>query len=86
MPLNFAAVAYECPFSRDLVEACIKEVLQALARSVAAKRKIEFIFKGIGRLQFRDARVKMKFYKDFVNNMDGTGRLVDAMQDVSVCL
>ena len=81
--LNFSALAYESPFDRDIVEACVKEVMQALARSVASKKNVEFTFSGIGRLQIRDSKVKMKFYKDFINNMDGSGRLVEALKDVS---
>ena len=83
MQLNFSALAYESPFDRDIVEACVKEVMQALARSVAAKKNVEFTFAGIGRLQIRDSKVKMKFYKEFINSMDGSGRLVEALKDVS---
>ena len=82
--LNFSALSFDSPFDRDTVEACVKEVLGALQRSVSSKRNVEFSFSGIGRLQIRDSRVKMKFYKDFINNMDGSGKLVEALQDVSV--
>ena len=81
--LNFAALSYESPFDRDTVEACVKEVMLALARSVASKKNVEFTFCGIGRLQIRDSKVKMKFYKEFINSMDGSGRLVEALKDVS---
>ena len=81
--LNYSAVAVETPFSRDIVEACIREVLQAFTRSLAAKRNVEFSFCGIGRLEIRDGKVKMKFYKDFINSMDGSGRLLNALKDVS---
>ena len=40
--LNFAALSNETPFNRDTVESCVKEVLQALSRSVQAKRNVEF--------------------------------------------
>lgn len=83
MQLNFAALSFDSPFNRDTVEACVKEVLGALARSVGAKKNVEFTFNGIGRLQIRDSKTKMKFYKDFVNSMDGSGKVVDAMKDVS---
>ena len=81
--LNFAALSVESPFDRDTVEGCVKEVLGALARSVASKKNVEFTFTGIGRLQFRDSKVKMKFYKEFVNSMDGSGRMLESMKDVS---
>ena len=78
--LNFSALSFETPFNRDAVEACVREVLQALSRSVGAKRNVEFTFTGIGRLQIREAKVKMKFYKEFINSMDGTGR-----KKINVC-
>ena len=84
MQLNFSALAFESPFTRDTVELCVKEVLQALSRSVAAKKNVEFVFQGIGRLQIRNSKVKMRFYKDFLNSMDGSGQLVKALKDVSV--
>ena len=62
----------------------MKEVLQALARSVGSRRNVEFTFQGIGRLQIRDSKVKMKFYKEFLNSMDGSGQLVNALKDVSI--
>ena len=80
--LNYSAVSLESPFDRDTVEACIKEVLLALDRSISAGRNIEFVFNGIGRLQMREGKVKMRFYKDFLNSMDGTGHLVNSLKDV----
>jgi len=81
--LNFAALSFETPFDRDNVESCVKEVLQALSRSIQAKRNVEFHFTGMGRLSFREGKVKMKFYKDFVKSMDGTGNLIRALSNVS---
>lgn len=79
--LNFAALSNETPFNRDTVESCVKEVLQALSRSVQAKRNVEFHFSGIGRLSIRDSKVKMKFYKEFLRSMDGSGSLVHALSN-----
>ncbi|CAH3032430.1 unnamed protein product [Porites lobata] len=79
--LNFAALSNETPFNRDTVESCVKEVLQALSRSVQAKRNVEFHFAGIGRLSIRESKVKMKFYKEFLRSMDGSGNLVHALSN-----
>lgn len=62
----------------------MKEVLQAVSRSLHVRRNVEFIFSGIGSLSIRDARVKMKFYKEFVKSMDSTGELVNALRNVSL--
>ena len=72
----------DSPFDRDTVESCVKAVLNAMARSLSVKRNVEFTFNGIGRLNIRDGKVKMKFYKEFLNSMDGSGKLVDALKDV----
>ena len=82
MQLNYAAISLESPFDRDTVEACVKEVLLALDRSIAGGRSIEFVFTGIGRLSMREGKIKMRFYKDFLNSMDGTGHLVNSLKDV----
>ena len=82
--LNFAALSNDTPFDRDTVESCVKEVLQALARSIQSKRNVEFNFSGIGRLSIRETKVKMKFFKDFLKSMDGSGNLVQALSNVSI--
>lgn len=74
--LNFTVLAMETPFDRDTVESCVREVLQALSRAVASQQNVEFLFRGIGVLNIRDSKVKMKFFKDFLNSMDGSGNLV----------
>ncbi|XP_076444889.1 coiled-coil domain-containing protein 81-like [Babylonia areolata] len=79
--LNFAAMAFESPFDRDTVESCVREIIGSVSRAVAAKRNVELSFAGIGRLQIRDCRVKMRFYKEFINQMDGSGDLLNSMQN-----
>ena len=84
VPLNFAAISQETSMERDTVEGCVREMLQALSRSVQAKKNVEFIFPSIGKLSIKDSRVKMKFYKDFLQDIDGSGALVNAMRNVSL--
>ncbi|XP_022082027.1 coiled-coil domain-containing protein 81-like isoform X2 [Acanthaster planci] len=79
--LNFTVLSAESPFDRDTVERCVKEVLLSLSRSVQSNRNVEFTFTGIGRLAIRDGKVKMKFYKDFLNMMDGSGTLAEALKN-----
>jgi hypothetical protein len=84
VPLNFAALAFESPFDRDTVETCVREIIGTVSRAINSKRNVELAFSGIGRLTIRDARVKMRFYKEFINQMDGTGKLLDSMQNVNM--
>lgn len=81
LPLNFSSVSFESPFDRDTVERCTKEIVSSVARALAAKKNIELVFSGIGRLTIRESRVKMKFYKEFINEMDHSGKLVDSMMN-----
>ena len=48
-PLNYTLLSNETGLSRELVEGCVREVLQALSRSVAARKSIDFDIKDIGR-------------------------------------
>uniref|UniRef100_A0A8D2IV75 Coiled-coil domain containing 81 n=1 Tax=Varanus komodoensis TaxID=61221 RepID=A0A8D2IV75_VARKO len=80
--LNFIVLSLEGPFNREIVEGCIRETLLSFSRSIASKQTVEFTFKGIGVLVIRDNRVKMKFYKDFLQAMDGSGTLLKALSNV----
>ncbi|XP_063711963.1 coiled-coil domain-containing protein 81-like [Symsagittifera roscoffensis] len=70
VPLNFAAVAFESPYHRDVVEACAKEVLTWLGRSVQSNSSVEFVFPDLGRLTIKEKKVKMRFFKEFINSLD----------------
>ena len=85
VPLNLAQLSIENPnaFNRDTIDTCIREVLGALSRCIASGRPVEFTFNGIGRLLIRDLVVKMKFFKNFMQTWDGTGKLVESLQGVS---
>ncbi|XP_058519688.1 coiled-coil domain-containing protein 81 [Ochotona princeps] len=79
VPLNFVMISLGGPFSRDTVEGCVKETLLYLSRIISIKQNVEFTFKGIGVLVIRDSKVKMRFYKDFLCTMDGSGTLMKAL-------
>ncbi|KAM9861160.1 coiled-coil domain-containing protein 81-like [Aulostomus maculatus] len=74
--LNFAAVSLETPFSRELVEGCVRETLLLLVRALASEQNVFLSLKGIGVLSFKNNKVRMKFNRDFINAMDGSGRLL----------
>ncbi|KAG8137032.1 hypothetical protein E2320_005578, partial [Naja naja] len=81
-PLNFIVLSLDSPFNREMVEGCVRETLLSFSRSIATKQSVEFTFKGIGVLIVRDNKVKMKFYKDFLHTMDGSGTLLKALTNV----
>ncbi|XP_073320847.1 coiled-coil domain-containing protein 81-like [Pagrus major] len=79
--LNFAAVSRETPFSRDVVEGCVRETLLLLFRALASEQNVFLTLQGIGLLSFKNNKVRMKFNRDFINAMDGTGKLLLAFNN-----
>ncbi|XP_018539213.1 coiled-coil domain-containing protein 81 isoform X2 [Lates calcarifer] len=79
--LNFTAVSQVTPFSRDVVEGCIRETLLLLYRALASEQNVFVTFQGIGVLSFKNNKVRMKFSRDFINTMDGSGRLLLAFNN-----
>jgi len=55
--LNFTAVSQETPFSRNIVDGCVKETLQLLFRALASQKNASLTFKGIGVLSFKNNKV-----------------------------
>ncbi|KAM6158617.1 LOW QUALITY PROTEIN: coiled-coil domain-containing protein 81-like [Rhynchocyon petersi] len=79
IPLNFTMLSVDLPFTRDIVEGCVRETLLFLSRTISTEQSMEFTFKGIGVLVIRESKVKMRFYKDFLSTVDGSGNLVKAL-------
>ncbi|CAK6448919.1 unnamed protein product [Pipistrellus nathusii] len=79
VPLNFVMISLEGSLNRDTVEGCVKETLLFLSRSISIKQNVEFTFKGIGVLVIKDGGVKMRFLKDFLCKVDGSGALAKAL-------
>nr|KAF6464386.1 coiled-coil domain containing 81 [Rousettus aegyptiacus] len=85
VPLNFVMISLEGPFNRNTVEGCVKETLLFLSQSISIKQNVEFTFKGIGVLVIRDGNVKMRFYKDYLRTVDGSGALAKALTNAWHC-
>ncbi|KAM6158619.1 coiled-coil domain-containing protein 81-like [Rhynchocyon petersi] len=79
IPLNFNMLSVDLPFTRDIVEGCVRETLLFLSCTISTEQSVEFTFKGIGVLVIRESKVKMRFYKDFLSTVDGSGNLVKAL-------
>ena len=54
---------------------CVKEVLQVLAHSLAARKIVHFDFSNVGRLVIRESRAKMRFFREFIAALDSSGEL-----------
>uniref|UniRef100_A0A8C5M2P4 Coiled-coil domain containing 81 n=1 Tax=Leptobrachium leishanense TaxID=445787 RepID=A0A8C5M2P4_9ANUR len=81
VPLNYIALSLTSPFARDTIEGCVKETISVFSRSISVKQNVEFNFKSIGALHIRDGKVKMKFFKEFINSLDETGSLVKSLSN-----
>ncbi|TKS69654.1 Coiled-coil domain-containing protein 81 [Collichthys lucidus] len=79
--LNYTAVSQETPFSRDVVEGCVRETLLLLFRALVSEQNVFLTLQGIGVLSFKNNKVRMKFNRDFIHAMDGTGRLLLAFNN-----
>ncbi|XP_014836997.1 PREDICTED: coiled-coil domain-containing protein 81 isoform X1 [Poecilia mexicana] len=86
VPLNFAAVSQQTPYSRDVVEGCVRETLAALHRALASEKHIFLPLKGIGVLSFRNNKVQMKFSRDFINTISETRQTLKDSSMVSLHL
>ena len=85
-PLNYFYIQTQSIYTRDQIEQCVKHVLQIFNRSIAAQRNVEFTFSHIGKLQIRDGKVKMRFFKDFINSIDEKSgkNIIDNMCNVRI--
>ncbi len=71
-------------YTRDQIEQCVKHVLQVLNRSITAQRNVEFTFTRIGKLQIKNGKAKMKFFKEFISEVDENAgkQIIDNMCNV----
>ena len=84
--LNFAALAIEINVSRDLVEASVKEIVNALSRAIDKMGVCEISFSTIGNLVISNGAARMKFLPVFLEKMDNTGNLSKFLTQVSSSL
>lgn len=80
VPLNFTVLSNDTSFNRDTVETCIHEVIQAMSRLLALKGNIQLEFSGIGRLFIREDKVKMRFFREFITQLDSSGEMESAFR------
>ncbi|XP_057306589.1 coiled-coil domain-containing protein 81-like isoform X2 [Hydractinia symbiolongicarpus] len=78
--LNFTAISFKMCLDRDLVEASVKEVVNALSRNIEHTRSCEFAFTTLGNLVIANGAAKMRFLPAFVEKMDQTGGLSKLLQ------
>ncbi|XP_052459025.1 coiled-coil domain-containing protein 81-like [Carassius gibelio] len=79
VPLNFSALSVESPHKRDVLEGCVRETVQLLVRAASTRQSVFHTFPGIGVLTFRESRVNVLFYRDFISTLESTGKLPSAL-------
>ena len=73
--MNYSVLSNEGSCSRDSAELCIKEILLATSHCLFARKSIQLDFCNVGRLFVKDSKVKMKFFRDFIKQLDVDGEL-----------
>jgi len=73
--LNYSMICNGTAFTRNTVELTVKEILLALSYCLYQRKNIQLEFPEIGRMCIRDKKVKMKFYLDFIRQLDKHGEL-----------
>ncbi|KAJ3305782.1 Coiled-coil domain-containing protein 81 [Kappamyces sp. JEL0829] len=69
-PLNLAAVAVSVGFTRDLVEAGIKDIVNGLTKLLRKGTAINLTMGAIGKIIFQSNDIKFKFFAPFVRSLN----------------
>ena len=77
VPLNYTVLSNEGSYNRDSVELCIKEILSAMSRCLSVRKSIHLDFIDVGRVIIKDSKVQVKFFRDFIKQLDYNGELED---------
>lgn len=70
MSLNYTTISRDTSFNRDSVELFIKEVVLAVSRHLSTTGSVELNFCNIGQLTIHNSKIRMKFYRDFIQKLD----------------
>lgn len=83
--LNFTVLSNGTPYNRDTVELAIREIFQALGKSIASSKNITVDFPKIGKLLIKEKRCQMVFFKGFLRCIDSTGKMEYAFVSLNTC-
>ncbi|XP_054055278.1 uncharacterized protein LOC128908657 [Rissa tridactyla] len=67
----------QLPFT--MVQCCVYETVTSLFRAISKRQDTDFIFKAIGILSIRNREVTMRFFDDFLLNVDGSEKVLEAL-------
>nr|XP_013799578.1 PREDICTED: coiled-coil domain-containing protein 81 [Apteryx mantelli mantelli] len=79
LPVYHHKMHLEPFFRKRTVERCMEETLICLSRFLEYACDVDFVFRDIGVLVIRENRVRMRFYKEFLETLDQTGTLAEAL-------
>ena len=69
-PLNLAAVAAAVGFSREIVEAGVKDIVNGLTRAIRLGSTISLTMGIIGKLTFQNNDVKFRYIPTFIKSLN----------------
>lgn len=73
--MNYTVLSNEGPYDRDSIQLCIKEILLALSRCLFIKKSVHLDFCEVGRVIVKDSKIHMKFFRNFIKQLDIDGEL-----------
>ncbi len=84
MPVNYSMLSSTTGFERETVESCLRELLRAFERRLHSNQNMHLDFFGVGRFVVKEKKARMKFFKEFIEAMDTSGKLKSAFVSESV--
>ena len=78
MQVNYSLLSSTTGFERETVESCLRELLKAFERRLNSNMNMHLNFSGVGRFIVKEKKARMKFFKEFIEAMDTSGKLKSA--------
>ncbi|KAM8805029.1 coiled-coil domain-containing protein 81 [Eudromia elegans] len=79
LPVYHHKMRLEPFFRKRTVEQCMGETMICFSHLLECEYDVDFVFRDIGVLVIREKRVRMRFYKEFLDTLDQTGTLAEAL-------
>ncbi|XP_025902334.1 coiled-coil domain-containing protein 81-like isoform X3 [Nothoprocta perdicaria] len=79
LPVYHHKMRLEPFFRKRTVEQCMGETMICFSHLLGCEYDVDFVFRDIGVLVIREKRVQMRFYKEFLDTLDQTGTLAEAL-------
>ncbi|POI25439.1 hypothetical protein CIB84_010811 [Bambusicola thoracicus] len=80
--LPYAKIASENGISEGAAQLCVERTVCLFCACIEKRRNVAFIWRDVGMLLIEGKRVQMKFYEDFLEKLNGTTDMLQALLGV----